>query len=143
MAGASGSPGEHRVTTKCRLAGQKVSVGSHVCWVDFPFNDRDGWPDGPSTAHCIRTLTIIRCLTRIHSCRPPCSVLLPRVTLPMPDEAGAVGKGFSTLLTAIRFLSSVRFLVFQKVGATVEGFPTLPTLKGLLAGVNSLMFGDI
>lgn len=63
--------------------------------------------------------------------------------LPMPDEAGAVGKGFSTLLTAIRLLSGVRFLVFQKVGATVEGFSTLPTFKGLLPGVNSLMFGDI
>lgn len=65
------------------------------------------------------------------------------MTLPMPDEAGAVGEGFSTLLTAIRFLSSVCFLVFQKVRTTVEGFSTLPTFKGLLTGVNSLMFGDI
>lgn len=65
------------------------------------------------------------------------------MTLPMSDEAGAVGEGLPTLLTAIRLLSSVRFLVFQKVGATVEGLPTLPTFKGLLTGVNSLMFGDI
>lgn len=89
------------------------------------------------------TWTIIRYVTRIHSCRLPCSVLLPWMTLPMPDEAGAVGEGFSTLLTAIRLLSSVCFLVFQKVGATVEGLSTLTTFKGLLTGVDSLMLGDI
>lgn len=61
----------------------------------------------------------------------------------MPYETGAVGKGFSSLLTAVRLLSSVCiFLVFQKVGATVEGFPTLSTFKGLLTGVNYLMFGE-
>lgn len=65
------------------------------------------------------------------------------MTLPMPDEAGAVGEGFPTLLTAIRLLSSVHFLVFQKIGATVEGLSALPTFKGLLTGVNSQMFGDI
>lgn len=89
------------------------------------------------------TWIIIRYVTRIHSCRLPCSVLLPWMTLPMADEAGAVGEGFSTLLTAVGLLSSVRFLVFQKVGATVEGLSTLATFEGLLTGVDSLMLGDI
>lgn len=70
-------------------------------------------------------------------------MLLPQMTLPMPDEAGAVGEGFSTFLAAIRLLSSVCFLVFQKIGATVEGLPTLPTFKGLLTSMDSQMFGDV
>ena len=45
----------------------------------------------------------------------PHSVLPPGVTFPVANETRAVGEGFPTLLTFIRFLASVSLLMLQEI----------------------------
>ena len=45
------------------------------------------------------------------------------------NEVTAMAKDLPTFIVSLRAFSSVNFLVWNKVGAATEGFPTLVALK--------------